>query len=299
MSNRKTGVVTLVGAGPGDPDLLTIGAVRALQRADVVVYDNLVCPEILEFAAGAEMIDVGKLPFGKHTPQEAINGILVREGSLGRNVVRLKGGDPFIFGRGTEELDALHNAGVRFRVIPGVTSLNGVLGAAGVALTTRGRNRGFAVFSGAGARQSEDIRRWADSPGPVVVYMGVHKAAEIAREFIAAGRAACEPVVVVACGGTPREHVAETTLSELPALLADAESWTPAIIVIGVEREHAFKARPLDGQVAVFTEASLESQSADELRALGARPARGVNHVPRHPFAREVNIQQEANKLNS
>jgi uroporphyrin-III C-methyltransferase len=295
MQVEKPGIVTLVGAGPGDPDLLTIGAVRALQRADVVVYDNLVCPEILEFAAGAEMIDVGKLPFGKRTEQETINGILVREGSLGRNVVRLKGGDPFIFGRGTEEIDALHNAGIPFRVIPGVTSLNGVLSAAGVALTTRGRNRGFAVFSGAGST-AEDFARWAETPGPAVIFMGVHKSAEIAREFIAAGRAPSEPVVVIARGGTPQERVAETTLGELPALLADTEAWTPALIAIGVEREHAFKARPLDGQVIVFGQASLESSTADDFRALGARPARAVTHEPSHPFAREVNVHAEAKK---
>ena len=291
--SEVTGIVTLVGAGPGDPDLLTLGAARALSRADVVVYDNLVCPEILELAAGAEMINAGKLPFGKHMPQETINGVLVREGSLGRNVVRLKGGDPFIFGRGTEEIEALHRAGVPFRVIPGVTSLNGVLGAAGVALTTRGRNRGFAVFSGAGATEVSDFRQWANYPGPVVVYMGVNRAADIAAEFIAAGRDASEPVVVIARGGTPRETVAETTLGALRELLADPSEWTPAIIVIGAAREHAFKARPLDGQVAVFGDTSLDSPAADELRALGARPARAVGHEPAHPFAREVCMKTE------
>jgi len=295
MQLDNPGIVTLVGAGPGDPDLLTIGAVRALQRADVVVYDNLICPEILEFAAGAELIDVGKLPFGKRTEQETINGVLVREGSLGRNVVRLKGGDPFIFGRGTEEIEALHNAGVPFRVIPGVSSLNGVLGAAGVALTTRGRDRGFAVFSGAGS-SIEDFAQWAQSPGPVVIYMGVHKAAEISAAIVAAGRDETEPVVVVARGGTPREVITETTLAALPDLLAQPEAWTPAIIAIGVTREHAFKARPLDGQVAVFSQASLEGEAAEEARAQGARPARAVSHEPNHPFAREVHIEQEARK---
>ncbi|MCB9895704.1 MAG: uroporphyrinogen-III C-methyltransferase [Planctomycetes bacterium] len=292
----KTGIVTLVGAGPGDPDLLTLGAARALSRADVVVYDNLVCPEILEFAAGAEMIDVGKLPFGKQTAQETISSILIREGSLGRNVVRLKGGDPFIFGRGTEEIEALHRAGVPFRVIPGVTSLNGVLGAAGVALTTRGRNRGFAVFSGAGATDKTEFRQWAEYPGPVVVYMGVNRAADIADEFIHAGRASDEPVVVVARGGTPREAIAETSLGELAALLANPADWTPAIIVIGAAREHAFSARPLDGSVAVFNAGSLDSIAADELRALGARPARAVKREPTHPFAREVAVHKEAHK---
>ncbi|MCZ7606978.1 MAG: uroporphyrinogen-III C-methyltransferase [Planctomycetota bacterium] len=293
--NEKPGIVTLVGAGPGDPDLLTVGAARALGRADVVVHDNLVCPEILALTPQAEHIDVGKLPFGKQTAQETINGILVREGSLGRNVVRLKGGDPFIFGRGTEEVEALHNAGVPFRVIAGVTSLNGVLGAAGVALTTRGLKRGFAVFSGAGSSAAE-FRSWAAYPGPVVVYMGVHSAAEISREFIAAGREAAEPVVVVARGGTPRETIAETTLEALPVLLANAAEWTPAIIVIGASREHAFKARPLDGKVAVFSGGSLDSPVADELRALGAIPARGVKHEPAHAFAREVAAPVEVPK---
>lgn len=289
-----TGIVTLVGAGPGDLDLLTLGAVRALQRADVVVYDNLVCPEVLEFAAGAELINVGKLPFGKQTAQETINGILVREGSLGRNVVRLKGGDPFIFGRGTEEIEALHRAGVPFRVLPGVTSLNGVLGAAGVALTTRGRNRGFAVFSGAGS-SADEIRAWAEYPGPVVIYMGVNRADDIAREFEAAGRGD-DPVVVVARGGTPREAIAETTASALPELLSQPDEWTPAIIVIGAAREHAFKARPLDGKIAIAARGSLDSEVADELRALGARPARAVDHEPEHPFAREVCIRSEVPK---
>ncbi|MCA8910808.1 MAG: uroporphyrinogen-III C-methyltransferase [Planctomycetes bacterium] len=292
--NEKSGIVTLVGAGPGDPDLLTVGAARALNRAEVVLYDNLVCPEILEYAATAELVNVGKQPFGRQTAQETINGMLVREGSLGRNVVRLKGGDPFIFGRGTEEIEALHRAGIPFRVIPGVTSLNGVLGAAGVALTTRGRNRGFAVFSGAGVTDVSEFARWAGYPGPVVIYMGVHRAAEISAQFLAAGRAEDEPVCVIARGGTPREVVGETTLGRLAQLLADPAEWTPAIIAIGVEREHSFNARPLDRKLVVFNAGSLDSQAADELRALGARPVHGVGREPSHPFAREVTITEDA-----
>jgi uroporphyrin-III C-methyltransferase len=288
MLNERTGIVTLVGAGPGDPDLLTVGAARALARADVVVYDNLICPEILELAPHAELINVGKLPFGQQTAQETINGILIREGSLGHQVVRLKGGDPFIFGRGTEEIEALHNAGVPFRLIPGVTSLNGVLGAAGVALTTRGRNHGFAAFSGAGVTDVAEFEQWARYPGPVVVYMGVHRARDISAAFLAAGRDATEPVVVVARGGTPREVTAESSLHALPDLLANAAEWTPAIFVIGAAREHAFKARPLDGHVAVLQSGALESTAADELRAMGAVVARESAHEPKHPFAREV-----------
>lgn len=288
-THEKVGVVTLAGAGPGDPDLLTLGAARALRHADVVVYDNLVCPEVLELAPRAERIDVGKLPFGRHTAQETIHSILIREGSMGKNVVRLKGGDPFIFGRGTEEIEALHNAGIPFRVIPGVTSLNGVLGPAGVALTTRGRNRGFAVFSGAGST-ADELASWARHPGPVVVYMGVHRAREIAGAFVTNGRDAGEPTVVVARGGTPHEAIVETTLGELAGVLADPSEWTPAAIVIGAGREHAFGARPLDGKVAALRTAALDGAEADTLRALGARPARAVDRPPAHPFAREIPV---------
>lgn len=292
--HEHNGVVTLVGAGPGDPDLLTVGALRALQRADVVVHDHLVCPDILALAPQATLFDVGKLPFGERTEQETINSILVREGSLGRNVVRLKGGDPFLFGRGTEEIHALHLAGVPFRVIPGVSSLNGVLGAAGVAVTTRGRNRGFAVFSGAGSNDA-DFAQWAQAPGPAVIYMGVHKAAAIARAYLAAGHAADTPVVVVARGGSANEVIAETTLEALPTMLADATAWTPAIIAIGVEREHAFKARPLDGKIAWASGDWLNSEAADYARALGAKPVR-LEEGTQHPLAQAVNVRVKAGR---
>jgi len=284
----QTGSVTLVGAGPGDPDLLTMGGARALARADVVLYDNLVSPEILALAARAEKINVGKLPFGEFTSQKAINALLVREGSLGRNVVRLKGGDPFLFGRGTEEIEALHHAGIPFRVIPGVSSLNGVLGAAGVSLTVRGRNHGFAVFSGAGQTSDDEIRRWADAPGPVVVFMGVHRAADIAREFIAAGRSPLEPVTVIARGGSPRELIVETTMQDLPQLVAQTSDWTPAILAIGLEREHAFVARPLDGTVAVIDGKPLDGELADLMRSLGAQVASPATGATPHPLSRQA-----------
>lgn len=293
--HEHNGVVTLVGAGPGDPDLLTVGGLRALQRADVVVHDHLVCPDILALAPQAELIDVGKLPFGERTEQETINSILVREGSLGRNVVRLKGGDPFLFGRGTEEIHALHLAGVPFRVIPGVSSLNGVLGAAGVAVTTRGRNRGFAVFSGAGA-SADEIAQWAQAPGPAVIYMGVHKAAAIARVFMEHGRDSLTPVVVVARGGSASEVIAETTLEQLPVLLADPATWTPAIIAIGVQREHAFKARPLDGKLAWAQGDWLASEAADYARALGAKPVR-QDAGATHPLAQAVKQEARVSRL--
>jgi len=284
-----TGIVTLVGAGPGDPDLLTVGALRALQRADVVVHDHLVCPDVLALAESAQRIDVGKLPFGKQTAQETINGILVREGSLGRNVVRLKGGDPFMFGRGTEELEALHRAGIPTRVIPGVSSLNGVLASAGVSLTARGRNQGFAVFSAAPTTSADEIRAWAGSPGPVIVFMGAHRAAEIEATFTDAGWPADMPVTVIARGCTPRQRVLETTLVGLGAALSDSREWTPALLAIGLGREHAMAARPLDGRVAVIEDGRLDSPWADLARALGAQVARrAAENEPEHPLATAV-----------
>jgi uroporphyrin-III C-methyltransferase/precorrin-2 dehydrogenase/sirohydrochlorin ferrochelatase len=237
------GTVTLVGAGPGDPDLLTVGGKHAIEQADVIIYDNLVHPDLLKLAKhGAELIAAGKRPFGEQVAQETINSILVREGSLGRSVVRLKGGDPFIFGRGTEEIEALHAAGVSWRIIPGVSALNGVSGPAGVALSKRGRNHGFAVLSAA-VTPPDEIRRWARIEGPLAIFMGVHRAAEIARELAAGGRDTTEPVVVIARGGTANERIAETTLAGLRYLLEEPEAWTPALIVVGVTREEAFVAR--------------------------------------------------------
>ncbi|MCC6465698.1 MAG: uroporphyrinogen-III C-methyltransferase [Planctomycetes bacterium] len=288
---NTTGVVTLAGAGPGDPDLLTVGAARALSRADVVVYDHLVAPEVLELAPPhALRIPVGKHPFGEQVAQQTINSILVREGSLGRNVVRLKGGDPFIFGRGAEEIEALHAAGIPFRVIPGVSSLNGVLGPAGFSLTSRGRNHGFTVVSGAGSTSADEIRRWAAAPGPLVIFMGVHRAAEISRELAAGGLDPATPVALVARGGTPQELVVETTLAGLPVEAADPRALTPALIVVGIARERAFAGRPLDGRVAVLP-GRLDSPVADALRALGARVARqAAEGAPAHPLARNTHL---------
>lgn len=288
----ETGIVTLVGAGPGDPDLLTVGAARALSRADVVVYDHLVCPEILELAPNAEKIAVGKKPYGEQVAQETIHSILVREGSRGRDVVRLKGGDPFVFGRGTEEIELLQRAGIPFRVIPGVSSLNGVLGPAGVSLTERGRNRGFAIFSATPSTGAGEIADWARVPGPVVIFMGVHRASEISAEF-GKLRDIDTPVVVIARGGTPRERVLETTLREMPDELIDPSDWTPAIIGIGLTRDAAFKKRPLDGCVAV-TNSDLDSIDADRIRALGAQPVHAASADEElHPFARRVVVQGE------
>jgi uroporphyrin-III C-methyltransferase/precorrin-2 dehydrogenase/sirohydrochlorin ferrochelatase len=244
----QPGSVVLAGAGPGDTDLLTVGARRALEEADVVVYDRLAGAKIVDLAPPhAQRIGVGKDPFGDYADQNEINRILIEKAREGLRVVRLKGGDPFVFGRGTEEIEALADAGIAFRVIPGISSVLGVAGSVGVALTARGRNHGFTVISGAPPTTNEDLRSFAAAPGPVAIVMGVRRAADIEREFVAAGRSTSEPVTVIARGTTAGERIAEITLGELAATLSDAKAWTPALIVIGVHREAAFAARDAVG----------------------------------------------------
>ena len=247
-----SGFVSLVGAGPGDPGLLTVRGRKAILEAAVVLYDHLASPALLSAVdvPGQERIHVGKAAGLAFASQEAITALVIRRALAGQRVVRLKGGDPFIFGRGTEEIEALHSAGVAWRVIPGVSSINGVSGAAGITLTKRGRNHGFAVLSAA-TTPAEEIRRWAKIEGPLAIFMGIHKAAIISHEFIAGGRAENEPVVVIARGGTDTERVAETTLAELPELLAQPEDWTPGLIIVGATREAAFKARSVAAPATV------------------------------------------------
>ncbi len=280
------GSVTLVGAGPGDPDLLTVGGKRAIERADVLVFDNLVSPDVLALAPPhAERIAAGKDPFGERVSQAEINATLIAHAKAGKRVVRLKGGDPFLFGRGAEEVEAVAAAGLRFRVIPGVSALNGVLGAAGIAITKRDRNHGFAVFSAAERTPASEVAKWARTPGPLAIFMGVRNATFIADALIDSGRRMNEPVIVIARGGTTAQRIAETTLAGLPALLARPHEWNPALIVVGVKRETAFANRPLDGQVAALNGISLTAPMADEWRTDGAFVANLVAEKPAHPFA--------------
>ena len=224
--------VFLVGAGPGDPDLLTVKAARLLSTADVVVHDRLASPEIRELIRpGAELIDVGKRP-GRPTPQEIINALLVHLGSQGLRVVRLKGGDPFVFGRGGEEALALAEAGVPFEVVPGITSAVGVPAAAGVPVTHRGVSASFTVVTGHRERGGSDGVEWealARVGGTIVVLMGVSERAVIASRLIAGGLSADTPVAAIRWGTRPEQHTVRTTLADLGA--TDIES--PATIVIG------------------------------------------------------------------
>ncbi len=223
--------VYLVGAGPGRPDLLTVRGATLLGRADVVVHDRLVDPGLLALApVGAELVDVGKIP-GRPPGQDDINRLLVEHGRRGRQVVRLKGGDPFVFGRGGEEAEALLAAGVAFEVVPGVTSATAAPAAAGIPVTHRGTSTSFTVVTGrvGEAAPGVDWDSLARAGGTLVVLMGMAERSVIAGAVLAAGRPASTPVAVVHWGTTDRQQVVRTTLGAL----ADVDLPSPSTIVIG------------------------------------------------------------------
>ncbi len=223
--------VHLVGCGPGDAELLTVRAARLIATADVVVHDRLVGPGVLALARpGAERIDVGKAP-GASRSQELINALLVELGRGGGEVVRLKGGDPFVFGRGGEEAMALAAAGVPFTVVPGITSAVAVPAAAGVPVTHRGVAASFTVVTGnrAPGQPPVDWEALARVGGTIVVLMGVAERAAIAERLLGGGLDPTTPVCAVMAGTSTEQHVVRTTLAGLGA----ADVTNPATIVIG------------------------------------------------------------------
>ncbi len=230
------GRVALVGAGPGDPELLTLKALRLLQDAEVVVYDKLVGPEILDYARrDAERIHVGKAP-GRHSHGQAeINEILLREARAGKRVVRLKGGDPFVFGRGGEELERLLRHGIEVELVPGITAATGCAAVAGIPLTHRDHASAVTFVSGQGKDGAPDLD-WAalaSSRHTLAVYMGVASSERLSRELIAHGRAPETPVAVIERGSLPEQRKVFGTLRGLGALIADDKIEAPALIVIG------------------------------------------------------------------
>lgn len=223
--------VALVGAGPGDPDLLTVRAARLLAEAEVVVHDALVGDGVLALVPpGTELVDVGKRP-GRPVPQEMISTLLVELGLQGRRVVRLKGGDPFVFGRGGEEAIALQEAGVPFEVVPGVTSSVAGPAAAGVPVTHRGVAAAVTTVTGHRRAGEPDVdwRALARVGGTIVILMGVAQRATIAAELQAGGLSPDTPVATVHRATTDAQTVARCTLGELGAHRVTA----PAVIVIG------------------------------------------------------------------
>jgi uroporphyrin-III C-methyltransferase / precorrin-2 dehydrogenase / sirohydrochlorin ferrochelatase len=253
---QRTGRVALVGCGPGDPDLLTLKALQRMQEADVLVIDRLVDHRILEYARrDAERIFVGKDPHGASTPQAEIDRILVREAKAGKVVARLKGGDPFIFGRAAEEMSALQRAGVPVEVVPGVTAAHACAARIGLPVTLREGVRQFSVVTGATSDGLPDIDWEAlAAPGAAcAIYMGVGNAPIIRRRLVAAGADPDTPVVLVENGTRPNERAAATTLGDLADCVTHLGFVGPAVIFVGLDWTEACIERP--ESVAVYRRA--------------------------------------------
>lgn len=231
----RTGTIHLVGAGPGDPELLTLRAARLIEIARIIVHDGLVDPAILALARpDAELISVAKRR-SKHTmPQEAINALLVRIARSGEDVVRLKGGDPFVFGRGGEEVEAARAAGVPVEVVPGISAANGAAAAAQIALTHR--DASSIVSFVAGQCKGLKDQDWAGLAGKgrtLVIYMGVKTAPQIADKLMDDGLSPDMPVAVIENGARPEMRVLRSALAGLPELVEGESVVSPALIVIG------------------------------------------------------------------
>ena len=230
------GEAWLVGAGPGDPDLLTLKALRTMQAADVILHDRLVSSEVLDLARrDAERISVGKQAGCKGTTQEDINELLVRLVKEGKRVCRLKGGDPFIFGRGGEEAEALDAAGLRYSVVPGITAAAGCAAASGIPLTHRDAAQSLMLLTAHG-KQGNDEFDWsalARDRQTLAVYMGVSRFPHLSRRLIEHGRATDTPVAIIENGTMPSQRVVKGTLGQLPLLSAAHQVSSPAMLIIG------------------------------------------------------------------
>lgn len=234
-SSSRIGKVYLVGAGPGDPELITVKGMRCLQAADVVVYDRLVAPALLEYAPHtAELIYVGKEPKRHRLSQEAINRLLVQLARTGKQVVRLKGGDPFVFGRGGEEALALVESGISFEVVPGISSAIAVPAYAGIPVTHRHLAQSFTVVSGHTADEDDPFGAdWADLPttGTLVILMGVQYLPQITAHLLANGRSPQTPAATIHRGTTPHQQIVVGTLATIAERARNVQP--PAITVIG------------------------------------------------------------------
>jgi uroporphyrin-III C-methyltransferase / precorrin-2 dehydrogenase / sirohydrochlorin ferrochelatase len=236
-SGQPVGKAYLVGAGPGHPELITVRGLRLIQQADVVLYDRLIAPELLDEARPtAEKIYVGKEVGRQALPQEAINTLLVARVWAGQQVVRLKGGDPFVFGRGGEEALALAEAGLPFEIVPGITSAVAAPAWAGIPVTHRGLSTGFAVITGhEDPHKPERMNDWlqlAHVP-TLVILMALANLPLIAEQLIEAGRVGTTPVAVISKGTTPDQRVLVATLETLAPALAAAEMPSPGLAVVG------------------------------------------------------------------
>ncbi len=228
------GIVYLIGAGPGDPGLLTVRGLEYLRRADVVVHDRLANPQLLAYAPQAELVDVGKQPGHHSIPQGNINAILVEKALEGKTVARLKGGDPFVFGRDGEEAQALIEAGIPFEVVPGVTSAVAVPAYAGIPVTHRGIACSVAFITGHSAGSKPLDLNWqalADGVDTLVFLMGVYSLPNIVVSLVEAGRSPDTPIALIEQGTLPGQKVVTGTLADI--LEKSAIIKPPAIIIVG------------------------------------------------------------------
>ena len=288
------GRVFLVGAGPGDPGLLTARARDLLAAADVVLYDRLIPAEALSAVRpDAEVMYVGKQPGAESVPQNQTERLMVEHARAGRAVVRLKGGDPFVFGRGGEEAEALRAAGVPFEVVPGVTAGVAAPAYAGIPVTHRDRASAVAFVTGhedpAKGEPGLDWGALAAFPGTLVLYMGVSRLEEIAQRLIAAGRSSAEPAAVIEGGTLPGQRTVEATLGTLAERVREAGVRPPAVTVVGAvaalrEELAWWEDRPLRGLTVAVTRARAQAgELADRLRGLGAEVVEApvIRIVPR------------------
>jgi len=233
----RPGEVFIVGAGPGDPELITLKALRRIREADVILYDRLANEELLQYAKPeAELVYCGKAPGAHSMPQKQINRKLAVYALEGKTVVRLKGGDPFIFGRGGEEALELAAQGIPCEVIPGVTSAVGAAASAGIPLTHRGLSASVAFVTGKRCQDSEAPPRWdllAQAVDTLVIYMGVGKLAEIRAELLRHGKPDSTPVALIERGTTASQRVVTGTLANIHKLAESTKVMNPALIVVG------------------------------------------------------------------
>ena len=249
----RQGKLTVVGAGPGDVDLITLKGVRALQDADVVLYDALVDVQLLEYAPQAEHIFVGKRKGCYRYQQEQINELIVQRGQQGKHVVRLKGGDPFVFGRGAEEMEYAAGHGLGVAVVPGISSSVAVPASANIPVTKRGASESFWVITGTTKEHklSNDVALAAKSSATVVILMGMSKLSQIMDLFRQEGKADV-PVAIIQEGTTEKERIGIGTVATIEAKVIEQELSNPAIIVIGEVVKHRNKILEIQQQQMVL-----------------------------------------------